>query len=179
MADDKAKNGEVKEEKKQQEQEKPQEEDFREKFLRMAAEFDNYKKRTRSDVDNAKRVGKAEMLRSLLLVLDEFELALINAEANENNDKSFMKGIEMVYSNFLEALRKEGLDEMNATGMFDPYRHEIIMTREDSRRKPGTIIEVTKKGYLFGDTVLRPASVIVAKEKTEDNGTKKENGKQK
>ncbi len=70
---------------------------------------------------------------------------------------------------------------MKATGAFDPYRHEIIMTREDARKKPGTIIEVTKKGYMFGDLVLRPASVIVTKEKekNEDDNAKTENEKQK
>jgi molecular chaperone GrpE len=178
MADDKAKNDEVREEKPKTEQGA---EDFKEKFLRMAAEFDNYKRRTRNDVDSAKRIGKAEILRQLLLVLDEFELALMNANTNRDENNNFMKGVEMVYSNFLETLKREGLSEMKATGAFDPYRHEIIMTREDPKRKPGTIIEVTKKGYVFGDLVLRPASVIVAKEKEKNgsNGDKTENEKQK
>jgi molecular chaperone GrpE len=155
------------------EEEKPkQEEDYKEKMLRLAAEFDNYKKRVRNDVENAKGMGKAEMLKKLLPVLDEFELAIMSA--NENADKNLVKGIEMVYSNFMDTLKKEGLSEMKVNGIFDPYKHEIIMTKEESKKKPGTILEVIKKGYMFGDIVLRPASVIIAKEK-EPNENETEN----
>jgi molecular chaperone GrpE len=154
---DEPKTGENKEEKK--------EEDYKEKMLRIAAEFDNYKKRTKNDVDNAKKIGKAEMIKNLLPVLDEFELALVATKGN--SDEGTMKGIEMVFSNFYGALKREGLSEMKASGMFDPYKHEIVMAKED-KKKPGTILEIMKKGYMFGDIVLRPASVIIAKTKEQE-----------
>ena len=150
---------------KSEKKEEKQEEDYKERMLRLAAEFDNYKKRIKNEVENAKGIGKAEMMKELLPVLDEFELALISANGNE--DKNLVKGIEMVYSNLLEALKKQGLKEMKANGAFDPYKHEIIMTKDDAKRKPGTILEVIKKGYTYNDVVLRPASVIIAKEKEE------------
>lgn len=165
----------VEDEVREEAEEEQKEIDYKEQMLRLAAEFDNYKKRVKNDIDSAKGVGKAETLRRLLPVLDEFELALISA--GDNSDKTIVKGLEMVYSNFLDALKKEGLKEMKTNGMFDPYKHEIIMAREESKKKPGTILEVIKKGYMFNDAVLRPASVIIAKEKIETE-TKTENEKQ-
>lgn len=137
--------------------------DLKEQVLRLAGQFDNYKKRTKNDVDNAKMVGKAELMKSLLSILDEFELALI--VVNKTPDKIVARGVEMLYSNFTDLLKKEGLEEVACKGVFDPYRHEIMMTRE-SKDKDGTILEVVKKGYLFDKVLLRPASVIVAKAPT-------------
>ncbi len=134
--------------------------DMKEQLLRLAAEFDNYKKRTKNDVDNAKSAGKAELAKSLLPILDEFELALI--VVSKTPDKNVARGIEMLYSNFTDLLKKEGLEEVQCKGIFDPYKHEIMMTRE-GKEKDGTILEVVKKGYIFDNVLLRPASVIVAK----------------
>ena len=136
--------------------------EMKERMLRLAAEFDNYKKRTKSEIDGAKSAGKAEMVKELLPVLDEFELALLSAEAGQ--DKGLVKGIEMVYSNFVDSLRRAGLSELGADGKFDPYKHEIVMVRADAKKKPGTILEVMKKGYEFNGIVLRPASVVISKE---------------
>ncbi len=160
MTDKKEEEEEKMEEK--QPEEKKEEDNYKERMLRLAAEFDNYKKRVKNDVENAKGIGKAELLKKLLPILDEFELAVMSA--NSNDDKNLVKGIEMVYSNLVDALKKEGLSEMKSTGIFDPYKHEILMTKEDQKKKPGTILEVVKKGYMFGDIILRPASVIIAKE---------------
>ncbi len=145
-----------------QEQPHDDQADMKERMLRLAAEFDNYKKRTRSDIEKAKDAGKAEMLNGILPVLDEFELALLSIGTMQ--DKSVVKGIEMVYSNFLDALKKDGVKEVPAVGAFDPYKHEIVMSRPDGKDKPGTILEVIKKGYMINGVLLRPASVIVAKE---------------
>ncbi len=133
-------------------------------MLRLAAEFDNYKKRTKSDVEKAQMIGKAEMVRKLLPVLDEFELAMLSLDSNQ--DRSLAKGIEMVYSNLVDSLKKEGLEELDTKGVFDPYKHEIVVSRPD-KKKPGTILEVIKKGYTFNGMMLRPASVIIAKEEEE------------
>ena len=134
-------------------------------MLRIAAEFENYKKRVKDDSDRARSTGKAEVIRDLLPVLDEFELALITIESAQ--DKGLAKGIEMVYSNLLETLKREGLTEIDTKGVFDPYKHEIMLSRPDGKRKPGTIIEVMKKGYMLDKIMLRPASVIVSKEEEE------------
>ena len=148
--------------KKKEEKQKDEKEELRDRMLRLAAEFDNYKKRAAAEMDKAKDIGRAELLKGLLPVLDDFELAL--EVANPEKENVFSKGIEMVYSNFIEVLKKEGLTEIKTDGVFDPYRHEIMLSRPDGKRKPGTILEVVKKGYAFRGIMLRPASVIVAKE---------------
>ena len=135
---------------------------MKERMLRLAAEFDNYKKRVKSDMEKAQATGKAEILKNLLPVLDEFELAMLSI--SQSQDRNLAKGVEMVYSNLIDSLEREGLVELAAEGIFDPYKHEIVVSKTDPSRKPGTILEVVKKGYTFNGLMLRPASVIVAKE---------------
>jgi molecular chaperone GrpE len=149
-----------KEEAKQSAPQENKDKDMKEQLLRLAAEFDNYKKRTKNDVDNAKSAGKAELVKGFLPILDEFELALI--VVNKTPDRNVARGVEMLYSNFIDMLKKAGLEEIACKGVFDPYKHEIMMTK-DSKEKDGTILEVIKKGYIFDKVLLRPASVIVAK----------------
>lgn len=141
-------------------------EELNDRHLRLAAEFDNYKKRTMKDVENSRKSGKAELVLKLLPVLDEFEIAISSIE-NTNSKK----GIELIFSNFVTALRNEGLSEINAEGIYDPYKHEIIMVAE-SKEAEGTIIETVRKGYMFNGIMLRPASVIISKPK---NPEEKEN----
>ncbi|MGC8622478.1 MAG: nucleotide exchange factor GrpE [Candidatus Micrarchaeia archaeon] len=131
-----------------------------EKLLRLAAEFDNYKKRVGKEIAVAKEMGKAELIKKLLPTLDEFEIAI--SAMNEGEAK---KGIELIYSNFIEVLKGEGLKEIEAKGTFDPYKHEIVMVKElkDENTKDGAILEVVRKGYAINDIVLRPASIIIAK----------------
>jgi molecular chaperone GrpE len=136
-------------------------EELKERTLRLAAEFDNYKKRSASDVANAKNVGKAEMLKRMLPVLDEFELAMISSAKSQ--DENLSKGVKMVYANMMDALRAEGLSELEPNGKYDPYTDEIIMARETDK-EPGTVLEVLKKGYKMNGILVRPASVIISKE---------------
>jgi molecular chaperone GrpE len=143
----------------------------KERFLRLAAEFDNYKRRVAGEIANAKGVGKAETLKNLLPILDEFELAMIAINKSENSELA--KGIELVYSNLVEFMKREGVKEVKCDGIFDPYMHEIALTRE-SGKKPGTILEVIKKGYTMNGILLRTAMVIVAGEgKKEDSESAK------
>jgi molecular chaperone GrpE len=156
------------------EKEKRNEEDcseLKEQMLRLAAEFDNYKKRVKRDVDSAESNGKILLIKKMLPIIDEFELAML--AVNGTKDTTVSKGIEMLYSNFVEVLKKEGLSEVDCVGVFDPYKHEIIMVK-DSEEKEGTILEVVKKGYIFDDKLIRPASVIIAKERETKEENKKE-----
>ncbi|MCL5423971.1 MAG: nucleotide exchange factor GrpE [Candidatus Marsarchaeota archaeon] len=135
------------------------------KFLRIAAEFDNYKKRSAIEVENSKDMGKFEMMKSLLTILDEFEITVM--AASKSNDKNMAKGVEMLYLNFKDTLKKLGLSEINTKGIYDPYTHEIVIMQDDDS-KEGTILDVIKKGYMFNNKLLRVASVIVSSGK---NGT--------
>jgi molecular chaperone GrpE len=138
--------------------------ELKERLLRLAAEFDNYKKRVAQETAQAKEMGMAELAKALLTIIDEFELMLI--AATESSDKGLCKGVELVYANLMETLKKAGLKEINAKDRFDPYMHEIVMAKE-SNSKEGMIIETVKKGYMFKDKVLRPSSVIVSKGRAE------------
>lgn len=135
-------------------------EDMKEKMLRLAAEFDNYKKRTRKEVEEAGIIGKANLVKEILPVIDGFQLAIVAMEKSE--DREMVKGVEMLYSNLMETLKRCGLAEVKTDGRFDPFRHEILMVKP-SKEKEGTILEVVKKGYEFSGRMIRPASVIVAK----------------
>ena len=173
MANEKAPENKNEEEQEQEvmpaaEEEKEKYAEMKESMLRVAAEFDNYKKRVKKELDSAERNGKMSLIKDLLPIVDEFELAML---AINNSKDNVGKGIEMLYLNFMDRLKKEGLKEIDAKGIFDPYKHEIVMVRE-SDKKEGTILEVVKKGYIFDDRMLRPSSVIIAKGKEKENDEK-------
>lgn len=161
MAEEEKENAEKSGEQKQEAEEGAKADDaaeLRDRLLRLAAEFDNYKKRVAKDIDSSKRLGKAELMRGIVPVLDEFELA-INAKGL---DDQTLKGVELVYSNLVDSLKREGLCVIETDGKFDPFRHEIMLTKE-SAEEDGTIISVIRKGYAMGDILIRPASVIISK----------------
>lgn len=133
--------------------------EYKDRYMRIAAEFDNYKRRTQNDISNARNNGKIELIRSILPIIDEFELAIIAAE--KSSDKTVQKGIEMVYTNFMKTLSNDGLMLIPTEGKYDPYLDEILMVKE-SDQPDGTIIETITKGYKFNDAVIRPASVIIS-----------------
>lgn len=141
-----------------------------ERVLRLMADFDNYKKRTQVEMNSAKESGKAQLLKSLLNIMDEFELTLIVAQ--KSTDKTLARGIEMLYANFKEVLLKAGLSVVPTQNKYDPYVHEILMTQRDEREE-GTIIDVIKKGYLFNNMLLRAAAVIVSSGNKGDNTDEK------
>jgi molecular chaperone GrpE len=145
--------------------------ELKEKLLRLAAEFDNYKKRVKKDVENAENSGKASLIKNMLPIVDEFELAML--AINNSSEKVFAKGIEMLYSNFIGTLKKEGLSEIGTDGIYDPHRHEIVMVRDDES-DDGTILEVVKKGYIFNGIMVRPASVIISKSTAKKDGENEE-----
>ena len=133
--------------------------DLTETVQRVQADFENYKKRTEKDKQDFVRYACQNIVLDLLPILDNFELAL-----NHTKDKEeFVKGIELVYSNFIDILEKNGLKQINALSKeFDPSLHEALM-QEKSKEKPGTIIEEFQKGYRINEKVIRPTKVKVAR----------------
>ncbi|MFA5077610.1 MAG: nucleotide exchange factor GrpE [Candidatus Micrarchaeia archaeon] len=133
--------------------------ELEEDLVRLQAEFENYRKRTQKEMGERKELGKMELAKSLLSTVDEFENALGHLKGEEK------KGMEMVLANMRKALEKEGVREMKCDGeKYDPYMHEVVLQQE-SERESGTVLQVARKGYLFGEKVLRHAQVIVAKKK--------------
>ena len=126
---------------------------------RLAAEFDNYRKRVARDQDAFAQRASERLVTALLPVLDDLERAL---EATEQHEEATLEdGVRLVHRALSEALRKEGLTEIATAGPFDPHVHEALLS-QPSEAPEGDVIQVLQKGYELGDRVLRPARVVVS-----------------
>jgi molecular chaperone GrpE len=139
-------------------------------WLRSAADFDNFRKRTRKEIDEARRMGREDLLRALLPVFDNLERAIQSAQRS-SEVKAVSEGLEMVKRQFVEALAREGITRVPSAGhAFDPGVHEAIQQLETSDHAPGTVLAEVQPGYLQGDRLVRAALVVVAKAKSDDDG---------
>jgi molecular chaperone GrpE len=138
--------------------------DYKDKWLRAAADLENVRKRARRDVAAAEARGIARLARELLPALDNFERALAAAEAQpENRDHHLTDGIRLVQTELLAALARVGIEPDSPKGeRFDPHRHEAVAQQPVDGAEAGTIVEVYSAGYTYGEDVLRPAKVVVA-----------------
>lgn len=127
---------------------------------RLAADFDNYRKRSAREQQTFATRAHERLIAKLLPVLDDLERALDAAEHHEQ--AKLIEGVEMTRSALAATLASEGLVEIEAEGAFDPHAHEALMTRPVDGVEPDQIVQVVQKGYRLGDVVLRPARVIVA-----------------
>ena len=127
---------------------------------RLAADFDNYRKRAVRDQQAFAARAAERLVAKLLPVLDDLERALDAAEHLE--EAKVIEGVEMTRSNLANALTSEGVEEIVAEGIFDPHVHEALLAQPADGVESGSIIQVVQRGYRLGDAVLRPARVIVA-----------------
>jgi molecular chaperone GrpE len=126
---------------------------------RVAAEFDNYRKRVARDQENLAARAHERLVKELLPVLDDLERALQAAE--EHQEVTLEEGVRLVQRELQGALAKEGLSEIETNGRFDPHVHEALLS-QPSDEDEGAILDVLQKGYRLGDRVLRPARVVVS-----------------
>jgi molecular chaperone GrpE len=127
---------------------------------RLQAEFDNYRKRVQRELGEAQDLGAAPVVRRMLEVLDDFELALIHATEKPDFDR-FLHGVELVYAKLVDGLKAEGLERMEPEGQpFDPELHEALMQTGEGDEEP-VVIDVLRPGYTLRGRVLRPAGVRV------------------
>jgi molecular chaperone GrpE len=126
---------------------------------RVAAEFDNYRKRVARDQQSLAARAHERLVKELLPVLDDLERALEAASAHQ--EAKLEDGVRLVHRELQEALAKEGLEEIETNGHFDPHVHEALLS-QPSEQDDGAILEVLQKGYRLGDRVLRPARVVVS-----------------
>ena len=132
-------------------------------LLRLAAEFENFKKRAAREKTDAIRYANESLLKDLLPILDNLERALEHAKGG-GNGKPLLDGIELVLKGFLEVLEKHGVTQISAVGeTFDPEKHDALAQIETSEHRPNTVIEQHSKGYHLPGRLLRPAQVTVAK----------------
>ena len=134
--------------------------ELRDAQLRKLAEFENFRKRTEREKADYFRFALGDFFRDLLPVVDNFERALGHAPAA--GDDEYRTGVELIYRQLVEALRKRGLREVPTDGPFDPNVHEAVAREEAPGVEPNTVLEVLQKGYYLNDRLLRPAFVKVA-----------------
>lgn len=133
--------------------------DLMDKFMRLQADFANYKRRTEAQKTEYVELGVKKIVNDLLPVLDNFERAL---DSIEEKDSTY-DGILMIKNQLTDALKKEGIVEMKALGEeFDPTYHHAVLTEDSDEYDSGYVIEVLQKGYLINDKTLRPAMVKVS-----------------
>ena len=126
---------------------------------RVAAEFENYRKRVARDQASQAARAHERLVKELLPVLDDLERAL--EAASEHEEGKLEEGVRLVQRELQKALGKEGLVEIETNGNFDPHVHEALLS-QPSEQDEGAILEVLQKGYRLGDRVLRPARVVVS-----------------
>ena len=131
----------------------------KDKYLRLAAEYDNYRRRTQKEREALYGDVRADVLLKLLPVYDN----LVRALAQETSDEAYRKGVEMIMAQFDAALQKLGVDEIPALGeKFDPTVHNAVMHVDDESLGENEVVEVFQKGFRLGDRVIRFAMVKVA-----------------
>jgi molecular chaperone GrpE len=129
------------------------------RLQRLAAEFDNFRKRSARDQAAMASRANERLVKELLPILDDLGRAL--EAAAEHEEAKLEEGVGLVHRALDELLRKEGLAEIETNGRFDPHVHEALLS-QPSDDEEGTVVEVVQKGYKLGDRVLRPARVVVA-----------------
>ncbi|NIP30857.1 MAG: nucleotide exchange factor GrpE, partial [Candidatus Dadabacteria bacterium] len=138
--------------------------DLYERYLRIAADFDNYKKRMSKEKTDLVTYGNEELIKALLNVIDNLERALEHSDTEGSAD-SIIKGVDLVYRQFLSCLEKFGLSKIEAAKgtKFDPNYHQAVEHVETDDITPGLIVNEMIKGYLLKERLLRPSMVAVSK----------------
>lgn len=140
-------------------QEKEKSEEYYEHLKRNMAEFDNFKKRISKEKDLMYNTISADIVGQLLPTLDTFEKAL----SAETTDESFKEGMQMIYNQVIDTLKKIGVEEIEAMNTtFDPNIHEAVMHIEDEKYGEKEVVDVFRKGYKIGDKIIRHTMVKVA-----------------
>ncbi|HEX9297310.1 MAG TPA: nucleotide exchange factor GrpE [Polyangiaceae bacterium] len=135
----------------------------RDQLLRTAADYDNFRKRTRRELDDAQKRGREELLRELLPVFDNLERAVVHA-GQASDPKAVADGVAIVLKQFADTLGRVGIKRIAAVGApFDPAQHEAIQQIETDEHPAGTVVAEVQPGYAMGDRLVRAAMVVVAK----------------
>jgi molecular chaperone GrpE len=129
------------------------------RLLRLAADFENYKKRAARERSEYVALANERLIAELLPVLDDLERALTAAEQHE--EAQLEDGVRLVHRSLAALLERQGVTAIEADGKFDPHVHEALLS-QPSEAEEGSVLDVVQKGYKLGDRVVRPARVVVA-----------------
>jgi molecular chaperone GrpE len=130
------------------------------RLLRLAADFENYKKRVARERAEYIALANERLLKELLPILDDLERALNAAE--EHEEAQLEEGVRLVHRSLASLLERQGVREIATDGKFDPHVHEALLAQPSEEAEQGDVLDVIQKGYTLGDRVVRPARVIVA-----------------
>jgi len=145
----------------------PPADDFRDRYVRTLADFENFRKRAEREKDDFRRYALVGVIRDLLPVLDNFDRGLEHAEEGDE----FHKGMALIYKQLFDVLQRHGLKPITESGVrFDPNIHEAVVREDDPSVPSHTVVAVLQKGYFLHDRLLRPAMVKVAVGGPEENG---------
>ncbi len=134
---------------------------FEEETLRAKADLINYRKRKDEEVSNLLKYANADVLNSLLPVLDNFERVINKNDVNDEV-KGYLDGFKLIYNQIKDILKDNEVKEIEALGKeFDPMYHQSVTMRKDETQASGIVLEVYQKGYTYKDKILRPAMVII------------------
>lgn len=151
---------------------------MKDQWMRSAADFDNFRKRSRKEIEDARKAGREDILKDFLPVFDNLERAIASAQ-RATDVKGVAEGLQMVLRQYLDTLGRSGIAKVPTVGQqFDPTVHEAIQQVETDDQPPGTIVAEVQPGYTQGDRLVRAAMVVVAKpgagakpeEKSSDDG---------
>jgi molecular chaperone GrpE len=132
------------------------------RLLRLQADFENYRKRVQKEQVNLIKYGAENALVEILPVVDNLERAVESARAHGNSNSQLREGVELILSQFMEALKKLGVTPIESVGHpFDPNKHDALLRVQAPEVDEGTVVEEVRRGYYLHDKVLRPAQVTV------------------
>lgn len=137
------------------------------RFLRISADFENYKKRASREMEEFRKYANQSLLKEMLAVVDNLELAINSSNDEKKTDQSLIEGLNLTLNEILRVFEKFNVKPIEARGKaFDPAFHEAVMREETDDFPENTVISEFQKGYLIHDRLLRPAMVVVAVPKT-------------
>jgi molecular chaperone GrpE len=145
------------------------------RLLRVTADFENYKKRSSREMDEFKKYANQSLLKEMLSVVDNLELAITSSNDGKKADQTLIEGLNLTLNEILRVFEKFNVTPIEAQGKtFDPAYHEAVMREETDDYPENTVISEFQKGYLIHDRLLRPAMVVVAVPKTKTGKDKKD-----
>jgi molecular chaperone GrpE len=147
-------------EQQQEEQQPEQEQEVDDRLLRLAADFENFKKRATRERLEYVAFANERLVKDLLPILDDLERAL--EAAAEHQEAKLEEGVRLVHRSLAHLLEREGLKQIATDGTFDPHVHEALLAQPSEEHESGDVLDVIQKGYKLGDRVIRPARVIVS-----------------
>ena len=140
------------------------------RFLRVSAEFENYKKRSAREMSEFKKFANESLIKELLLVVDNMERAINSSKDKGTSKNGLVEGIDMTLKELLKIFKEFGVKQVESMGKpFDPNFHQAVMQEETDEHPHNTVINELQKGYIINERLLRPAMVVVSMSKEKNN----------